>query len=33
MVGTVMGQRSRDEWVIALTSQDWPASLVDEDSS
>lgn len=33
MVGIVMGQRSRDEWVIASDLQDWPASLVDEDSS
>lgn len=33
MVGTVMGQRSRDEWVIASELQDWTVSLVDEDSS
>lgn len=33
MVGIVMGQRSRDEWVIASDLQDWPASLVDGDSS
>ena len=33
MVGTVMGQRSRDECVIASELQDWTVSLVGEDSS